>query len=68
MSKAAHGHKANSQQVRFFRDSSVVLHVFQASPLKKRLQELIPQRLAEIKEFRSKYDNYEIGTYTLGPV
>jgi len=35
------------------------------STLKKRLQEIIPQKVAEVKEFRSKHDNYTIGSYTL---
>lgn len=38
------------------------------SLLKKRLQELIPIRQAEVKEFRAKHDDYTVGTYTLSQV
>lgn len=38
------------------------------SLLKKRLQEIIPARLAEMKEFRAKYDDYTVGSYTLSQV
>lgn len=38
------------------------------SLLKKRLQEIIPQRVAEVKEFRAKHDDYVVGSYTLSQV
>jgi len=36
--------------------------------LKNRLKELIPVRLAEVKEFRAKHDDYVVGSYTLSQV